>query len=65
VPDLVDVLAEHRTEVQRDAVEALAAIGPSAAQAIPALRQLEREGYGADLRGSAARALRRIERPPA
>jgi hypothetical protein len=33
--------------------------------AIPALRQLEREGYGAELRGSAARALRRIERPPA
>jgi hypothetical protein len=39
--------------------------GPPAAQAIPALRQLEREAYDADLRGSAARAVRRIERPPA
>jgi HEAT repeat protein len=65
VPDLVDALAEQRTEVQRNAVEALAAIGPAAAQAIPALRQLEREGYTAELRGSAARALRRIEGPPA
>jgi HEAT repeat protein len=65
VPDLVAALAEHRTEVQSDAVEALGAIGPPAAQAIPALRQLEHEAYDADVRSRAARALRRIERPPA
>jgi HEAT repeat protein len=65
VPDLIDALGEQRSEVQRDAVEALGAIGPPAAQAILALQQLQRQGYTADLRSSAARALRRIERPPA
>lgn len=62
VPDLVAALDEHGTEVQRDAVQALRAIGPAAAEALPALRQLEREAKDATLRNYAALAVRDIER---
>ena len=62
VPDLIAALEEHRTEVQHDAVIALRAIGPAAAEALPALRRLQREAYDASVRNYAALAVRDIER---
>ena len=47
--------------MQRDAVIALRAIGPPAAEALPALRRLQRDAYDASVRNYAALAVCDIE----
>jgi HEAT repeat protein len=64
IPRMIKLLGDGDSSVRQAAAEALGGLGPLAKDAIPALKAITSGGdRDSDLRGIAADALRKIERP--